>query len=85
MAIFISTIDAREDFSELLNRVQLDKERAILTRRGKEVAAIVPIEDLRLLLQSDNKGDLQDAMEALQEARDIGAILLENLKQEIGL
>jgi prevent-host-death family protein len=41
--------DARERFDELLRRAVKDKDRVVLTRRGKPVAALVPIEDLELL------------------------------------
>lgn len=80
----ISTLDAKEEFSELINRVSHYKERIILTRRGKDVAAIVPLEDLLLLQESQSKSDLHDAVEALKEARNQGTITLEDLKTQIG-
>ena len=80
----INTADAKEEFSELINRVSHHKERIILTRRGKEVAAIIPIEDLQLILQIQNKSDLEAATESLKEARDHGTITLDDLKDEIG-
>ncbi|MBA3662456.1 MAG: type II toxin-antitoxin system Phd/YefM family antitoxin [Gammaproteobacteria bacterium] len=81
--ISITTIDAKEEFSELINRVHHGKERVLLTRRGKDVAAIVPIEDLLLLDASQNKSDLQEAVEALKEARHQGTILLDEFKKEV--
>ncbi len=81
---YISTIDAKEEFSELINRVSHNKERIILTRRGKEIAAIVSLEDLLELEQKQNKNDLDAALEALQEARTRGTTALEDLKTEIG-
>ncbi|RDI36670.1 type II toxin-antitoxin system Phd/YefM family antitoxin [Aquicella lusitana] len=80
----INTVDAKEEFSELINRVSHNKERIILTRRGKEIAAIIPVEDLLLLQASQDKSDLHDAVEALKEARTVGTITLEKLKEEIG-
>lgn len=82
--ITISTIEAKEEFSELINRVSHNKERVILTRRGKEVAAIVPLEDLLLLQASQNRSDLHEAVEALKEARHQGTISLEDLIRSIG-
>ncbi|VVC76722.1 hypothetical protein AQUSIP_20470 [Aquicella siphonis] len=81
---YVSTIDAKEEFSELINRVSHNKERILLTRRGKEVAAIVPLEDFQYLQESQNKLDLDEAVEALQEARSQGTMTLEDLKAEIG-
>lgn len=80
----INTIEAKEEFSELINRVSHNKERIILTRRGKEIAAIVPIEDVNVLLATQSKSDLEDAMEALKEARSTSSITLDELKEEIG-
>jgi prevent-host-death family protein len=80
----ISTIDAKEAFADLLNRVAHNKERIILTRRDKNIAAIIPIEDLALLQDSQNKHDLHDAVEALREARENGTVTLEELKDDIG-
>jgi prevent-host-death family protein len=80
----INTVEAKEEFSELINRVSHNKERIILTRRGKEIAAIVPVEDLALLNASQSKNDLQEATEALKEARNHGSLSLEDLKQQVG-
>lgn len=81
--LLISTIDAKEEFSELINRVHHNKERIILTRRGKEIAAIVPLEDLLLLQASQNRSDLHEAVEALKEARHQGTATLDELKKEM--
>lgn len=78
---YISTVDAKEEFADLINRVNNNKERIILTRRDKEVAAIISLEDLKLLLQISAKQDLDEATESLQEARAEGTITLEEFKQ----
>lgn len=80
----ISTAEAKEDFADLVNRVSSSKERIILTRRDKEVAALISIEDLQILLKTENKIDLKEATEALQEARTQGAVTLEAFKEELG-
>lgn len=80
----INTADAKEEFTELVNRVAHHKERIILTRRDKEIAAIISMEDLKLLEESQNKTDLEEATEALKEARAQGTLTLEALKTEIG-
>ena len=84
MTISINTADAKEEFSELVNRVAHNKERIILTRRGKDIAVIIPIEDLALLQDIQNKNDLSEATEALNEARKQGTIELEAFKSELG-
>lgn len=77
----ISTADAKEQFSELINRVSHNKDVVILTRRGKEIAAMVPIEDLQLIEQEKNNHDLQEAVDALTEARNIGTVALDDIKK----
>ena len=80
---YINTTDAKEEFAELVNRVSHHKERIILTRRDKEIAAIVPFEDLLLIQTSQDKRDLNEAMESLKEARKQGTDTLDDLKELI--
>ncbi len=85
MTITLNTVEAKEQFPDLINRVAHNKERFILTRRGKDIAALIPIEDLNILLQSQDKHDLHEAINALKEARTLGTISLEQLKEETGV
>ena len=80
----MNTVEAKEQFTDVVNRVVHNKERIILTRRGKEIAAILPIEDLKVLFESQDKYDLRDAIDALKEARSEGTITLEQLKEDLG-
>ncbi|HET6676616.1 MAG TPA: type II toxin-antitoxin system Phd/YefM family antitoxin [Nitrospiraceae bacterium] len=64
---------AREGFADAINRVAFGKERVVLRRRGKEVAAMVPIDDLRLLEELEDRIDLADARAALAETKKKGA------------
>ncbi len=45
----ITTVAARENFAELINQASYGGKRVILTRRGKPVAALVSLHDLRAL------------------------------------
>jgi prevent-host-death family protein len=40
----ITTVSARQHFSDLINRVAYGKDRIVLTRRNRPLAAVVPIE-----------------------------------------
>jgi prevent-host-death family protein len=80
----INTVEAKEEFNDLLSRVSHNKERIILTRRGKEIAALIPIEDFTLLQASQNQYDLHDAMESLKEARNQGSMTLQEFKDQLG-
>ena len=45
----VSVVEARRMMSELLSRVAYAKERVVVERKGKPMAALVSIEDLRRL------------------------------------
>ena len=57
----------------------------MLRRRGKEVAAVVPIDDLRLLEELEDRIDLLDARAALAETTKKGAKTLDTILKEVGL
>jgi prevent-host-death family protein len=76
---------AREGFADTINRVAFGKERVVLRRRGKEVAAVVPIDDLRLLEDLEDRIDLIDARAALAETRKKGAKPLDAILKDLGL
>ncbi len=63
----IPTSEARMQVAELVNKVAFGGERITLHRHGKDVAAIVPVEDLHLLEALENKMDLDAARAALKE------------------
>ena len=81
----ISASKARSDLAEVLNRVAYKGERVLLHRRGKNVAAVVPIEDFALLEKLEDRIDLEDARAALAEVRKKGTIPWEKIKSELGL
>ena len=54
----VSTVEARERLSEIVNRAAFGKERVILSRRGKALVAVVPLEDLAILEDLEQKADL---------------------------
>lgn len=81
----ISARKARENLSEVMNRVAYGKERIILTRHGAEVVAIVPIEDAKLLEELEDQLDLEDARKSLVEAKKEGSVSWDKVKAELGL
>jgi prevent-host-death family protein len=58
---------AREQLAEALNRVGFGKERVVIERHGKPVAALVPIEDLETLRALEDRIDLEAARAALKK------------------
>jgi prevent-host-death family protein len=66
----ISTADARKNFADLVNQVAYGNEPIVLTRRGQEIAALVSIEEFKLLQQIEDFIDIEDAKKALAEPGD---------------
>lgn len=82
MAPRMSASAAREKFADLVNRAEYRGERVVVRRHNRDVAAIVPIEDLELLQRVENRMDIKDALKALKEPRGKTA---KQLKAELGL
>lgn len=76
---------ARQGFADTINRAAYGKERVVVRRRGKDVAAVVPIADLRLLEDLEDRIDLADARAALAETKKKGAKSLEVILKDLGL
>jgi prevent-host-death family protein len=80
---------AREDFPEIVNRAAPGGERTIVSRRGTDSAAAVPIADLRLLerlaRKERDRQDLKDARVALAEAKKKGTVTHSEVKRRLGL
>jgi prevent-host-death family protein len=81
----ITTVAARRNFSDLINRVAYGKDRVVLTRRNRPLAAVVPIEDMALLEEIEDREDLKAARAALREVKRKGTIPWTRLKKELGL
>jgi len=80
----ITTVVARNDFSSVLNRAAFGKERVILKRRGKAIAAVVPMEDLALLQSLEDKLDSAAVLASRKETRKKGTKSLAQLRAEVG-
>ncbi len=81
----LSTVKARENFSDMVNRSAYGKERVVLTRRGKGIVAVVPIEDLKLLEAIEDRLDLEEIAKALADPENKKAIPWDKVKKELGL
>ena len=81
----ISSSHAREHFPEVVSEAAFGKKRFIVTRRGKKLVAIIPIEDLEIIEALEDKIDLEDARKALAHAKKKGSTSWKKLKVELGL
>jgi prevent-host-death family protein len=72
---------AREHLADLGNRVSLRGERVVVERRGRNLFALVPIEDVELLERLEDKMDL----EAIRAAKNEPTKSLAKVKKALGL
>jgi len=77
--------EARENFAEVMNRVTYTEQAAVITKNGKEKAAIVPYRLLELLTRIEAVFDLENAQKALEDFNSSGGVSLDKLKAELGL
>jgi prevent-host-death family protein len=63
----LSTHDVRSNLSEVLDQVRTRRERILVQRNGRDVAALIPIADLKLLERLEDGADIREARRALAE------------------
>lgn len=56
---------AREKLADIVNEVAFGHERIVLHRYGKDLVAVIPVEDLKLLEELEDRADLAAAKKAL--------------------
>jgi prevent-host-death family protein len=83
----LSCAEAQAQFDDLLKRTAKHKERVVLTRRGKPVAALMTIEDLNLLEAIEDQLDAEEFQRAKEEFERSGepSIPLEQVIWELGI
>ena len=75
--------EAREHLADLGNRVSLRGERVVVERRGKNLFALVPVEDVELLERLEDETDIRLARKAMKEKGP--NIPWEKVKKDLGL
>ena len=79
----MTTTKARSNFADLVNRATYGKERVLINRHGRPVAAIVPLEDVELLERIEDKIDIALARKVMAESE--GTIPWEEAAKELGI
>jgi PHD/YefM family antitoxin component YafN of YafNO toxin-antitoxin module len=60
------------------------RERVVVHRRGKAVAALIPLEDLALLEELEDRLDVEEAERRLADPNEV-PIPYEQVRKELGL
>ena len=72
MSQSITLTEAKTKFSELINRIIYNKERIFISKKGKNVAVLVPLDELEksesegLILARSGLADLNDEIDEME-------------------
>lgn len=77
--------EARSELTDIVNHVAFGHDRYILTRNGKELVAIVSIEDLKILEEIEDKLDLETARRIDKDVKKHGTVKWKEAKKELSL
>jgi hypothetical protein len=69
------TLEPIDNLLSTINRAAFQKERVRITRGGKDIAAVIPIEDLELLEELEDPTYLLEALEATEEAIENSSVI----------
>ena len=83
MARRLTSSQARASFSEAVNRASFAGERTVIRRHGKDVAAVVSAEDLKILEALEDRRDLEEARLIMKKPGRL--ISWERVKKDLGL
>lgn len=85
----ITTSNARRNLAGLINDVASNGEHVVLERRGEKIAAIIPVEELRLLelilQRTEDRRDKAEIRRAKREIARHGTISWDELKNKLNL
>jgi len=77
---------ARDDIQSAPDRAVGNKERVRVVSEGREIAAVIPLEDLELLEELEDRLDVLEALDAIAEAeREGGTIPWQKFKKQLNL
>lgn len=81
----ITTAEARNNMSEVVNRAAYGGERFVVTRHGKELVAIVPLREATLLDRLRDLVEAQDYEAALKEIAEAGTVSWAEVRRDLDL
>ncbi len=78
----LTASELRANLADTLQRVAFKGERTVVTRSGKRLVAVIPVDDLELLEAIEDAMDVEAAKRALRER---GTVSWEKVKADLGL
>lgn len=81
MPLKLTASQARQHFSDILNRAAFGRERVLVHRGKKPVAAIMPVEDYEFLEELEDRIDVEEARKRINEP----TIPWSKVKKQLGL
>jgi prevent-host-death family protein len=79
----LSLAELGENLEDTLKRVAGELRRVVVHHQGKDIAVLVPLEDLALIEEMEDRFDVENAEAAMAEEGE--NIKLADLKAELGL
>ena len=77
----LTASEARQRFSDILNRAAFGRERVLVHRGKRPIAAIMPVEDYEFLEALEDRIDMEEARKRLHES----TIPWSKVKKQLGL
>ncbi|HEY65191.1 MAG TPA: type II toxin-antitoxin system Phd/YefM family antitoxin [Caldilineae bacterium] len=78
----ITAMELRRAIGDILNRIEYTRERFIVKRKGKPVAAIIAIEDLEHLERLEAEREIEMLRLAKKAADEMGTVPFQELIEE---
>lgn len=83
----LTTDEAKDHLDSIIKRVALGEERIILSQDGKDVAAVISIEEFclleRLIRELEDKIDLEDAQKILAQTKPEEYVSYKEFRKEL--
>jgi len=80
----MTAVKVRDNFSEVVARAAYGKERIYITKNGKNLAALIPVEDMTLLEELEDRLDAAEADRILDKTKPTDLVPFEEYLRKRG-
>ena len=80
----MTAVKVRDNFSEVVARAAYGKERIYITKNGKNLAVLIPVEDMALLEELEDRLDAADADRILDKTKSTDLVPFEEYLRKRG-